>query len=63
MKSGAIGELNMVEAWLDRNTAVGAWQYTIPPGASESNIDWDRFLGNAPKRPVRADPAFPLAQL
>lgn len=51
MKSGAIGELNMVEAWLDRNTAVGAWQYTIPPGASESNIDWDRFLGNAPKRP------------
>jgi len=51
MKSGAIGELNTVEAWLDSNTAVGAWQYTIPPGASEANIDWDRFLGNAPKRP------------
>nr|WP_290707851.1 Gfo/Idh/MocA family oxidoreductase [Flavihumibacter sp. CACIAM 22H1] len=43
-QSGAIGKLNLVEATYDRQSALGAWQYTQPSDASLATIDWDGFL-------------------
>jgi predicted dehydrogenase len=54
--SGRLGDVFMIEANSDRNSASGAWVYPIPPDANEQTIDWNAFLDGAPKRafdPVR----------
>lgn len=50
-EKGTIGELTYVEAYCDRTDAKGAWQYSIPTDASPQTIDFDTFLGHAPKVP------------
>lgn len=55
-KSGILGDLILVEAAFDRQSALGAWQYSIPTDASLETIDWDRFIGDASRTafdPVR----------
>ncbi len=50
-ESGAIGQLVLVETQNDRHSANGAWQYSIPTDAKNNTVDWDRFIGDAPKMP------------
>lgn len=50
-ESGAIGKLNQVVAVYNRNSSLGAWQYSMPEDATPETVDWDLFLGDAPDRP------------
>jgi predicted dehydrogenase len=52
--SKTIGDIVLVETWNDRQGPSGAWQYSIPRDASPQTIDWDKFLGDAPKVPFDA---------
>ena len=57
-ESGLIGQLAYVEATNDRSSANGAWQYTIPTDASTQTVDWDKYVGDAPKTPFDAKKFF-----
>src|ERR1700693_4200884 len=50
LSSGAIGELSLVEGSLGRNDPTGAWEYPPPADLSPENLDWDTWLGSAPKK-------------
>ncbi|MEX0928868.1 MAG: Gfo/Idh/MocA family oxidoreductase [Balneolales bacterium] len=51
LSEGVIGKLNFIEAYTDRFSYGGAWQYPIPPSASPENIDWDTYLKDYPRIP------------
>jgi len=58
IRSGKLGKVTLVRATYNRNTRSGAWLYPIPPDANESTVDWQAFLGPAPKRPLSLERFF-----
>ncbi len=57
-EAGDIGELTSVEAFLDRTDALGAWQYTMPPSINMKDLNWDQYLGDAPKHAFEPERFF-----
>jgi len=47
---GMLGDMMLVEGWLGRNDPTGAWEYPPPTDLSPQTLDWDTWLGTAPKR-------------
>ncbi len=58
IKSGKLGQITLVRASFDRNSESGAWLYPIPPDADPKTVNWDMFLGPAPKRPFSLERFF-----
>ena len=58
IQKNLLGKITLIQTFSNRNTANGAWVYAIPPDAGPHNIDWEQFLGNAPKRSFDLDRFF-----
>ena len=57
-KAGEIGKLNMVNAVYDRQSAIGAWEYTMPNDASTETVDWQRYVEGMGKLPFEPKKFF-----
>ncbi len=55
IKEGKVGQLVSVQTSYCRNSATGEWNYSIDPEAGPDNLDWEMWLGSAPKRPWNED--------
>lgn len=58
IRSGQLGQVTLIRAAYNRNTASGAWIYPIPPDASPQTVNWEAFLGPAAKRPFNLERFF-----
>lgn len=58
IKKGTLGHISLIQTSTNRNDDNGAWNYEILNHANENNINWEQFLGNAPKVPFNANHFF-----
>jgi len=57
-RAGEIGKLNCIEAAYDRQSSLGAWQYTLPTDASPKTVDWDVFIAGTTNEKFDANKFF-----
>ena len=58
IKKGILGHISLVQTNTNRNDDTGAWQYNIHEKANPNTINWDMFLGSAPKIPFNKEHFF-----
>jgi predicted dehydrogenase len=56
--AGEIGPVLCAQATSARNSLLGEWNYRVEADGTPENIDWNRWLGSAPRRPFTADRYF-----
>ncbi len=55
---GTLGHVSLIQTNTNRNDDNGAWNYDIHEKANEQTIDWEQFLGSAPKVPFNKNHFF-----
>lgn len=58
IKKGTLGHVSIIITSTNRNSDNGAWNYHIHEKANEQTIDWQAFLGSAPKIPFNKNHFF-----
>lgn len=58
IEKNILGHISLIQTNTNRNDDNGAWQYNIHEKANPQTIDWDNFLGNAPKVPFNKEHFF-----
>jgi predicted dehydrogenase len=58
IQEGKLGKLVWATGGVYRNNPEGDWNYPIEPNCTPQTLDWDAFLGPAPKRPFDPERYF-----
>jgi len=58
ISKGYIGKIVWSQTSIGRNSKGGDWNYSIDLTAGPHNLDWNAFLGSAPKRPFDPERFF-----
>ena len=63
IQSGSLGKVHAIEARYNRNSDIGAWQYSIPTDASPADDRLGPLPGRGAQAAVRPGAVLPLAEL